>query len=421
MSFGLEAESIRPVRLALACLLFGAVAACGGGGGGGGSTTPDSPPPPTGTHAIGVDRTTIDFGSATVGTAVQAAVNVTNTGTLDLTVATSITGDGFETDETCPTLAPDDSCRLSIIFTPNQQGDFSGTLTIDSEASDTPAVEMTGKGEGLNVEVSSTSCDATTVTSRVIVTDALGEPVTTLQQNMFTFSVNGDQVVLSSFNQLENVEPASVGIAVDWSDSLSEFRDQLAQSTDAFIEEFRDVDTAGIFRFAKAIDPNAPDFLVTDAAGKDTLQDSLFAPYGGETDRTHVWDVAIEVLNKTFAEHNPKKAVVLLTDGFDNTDTTVDGLIAEADGSNVQFFVIGFGEVNEEDLRKLADETGGQYFFTPDTTDLNAIYDQVSSILSNQYEVTFDNPSPSTENELGVVVNDGANVGSDTATLQICP
>jgi Mg-chelatase subunit ChlD len=92
-----------------------------------------------------------------------------------------------------------------------------------------------------------------------------------------------------------------------------------------------------------------------------------------------------------------KNVVVLLTDGKANhvegNSSTVPQATAETKALNAAisgynangtiFFTIGLGnDVNSEFLTKLAEKTGGQYYFSPTTDQLNGIYNQISQIIA---------------------------------------
>lgn len=92
-----------------------------------------------------------------------------------------------------------------------------------------------------------------------------------------------------------------------------------------------------------------------------------------------------------------KNVVVLLTDGeanrIEGTSSNVSVSTAEQRATNAAingynasgtiFFTIGLGnDVNSEFLTKLAEKTGGQYYFSPTTDQLNGIYNQISQIIA---------------------------------------
>ncbi len=94
---------------------------------------------------------------------------------------------------------------------------------------------------------------------------------------------------------------------------------------------------------------------------------------------------------------NIKKIIILLTDGKANviqgspnrvsTTTAENKAIAEAkashDNNGTIIFTIGVGDqINADFLRKIASVTGGRYYASPTSDDLNTIYDKISLIIA---------------------------------------
>ena len=112
--------------------------------------------------------------------------------------------------------------------------------------------------------------------------------------------------------------------------------------------------------------------------------------------------------------------MVVIADGRDNSSLNIDlnGLIDQALDSGVPVFTIGLGDVNAENMQQLADETGGQYYYAPDESDLDAIYDQIAEIISSQYTVGYDSSSTCGDIiSLDVVVEDGILQGEDSRDI----
>jgi Ca-activated chloride channel family protein len=81
----------------------------------------------------------------------------------------------------------------------------------------------------------------------------------------------------------------------------------------------------------------------------------------------------------------------------------------------VPVFPVGLGDVNTENMQQLTDETGGQYYFAPDETELQTIYDQISAIISSQYVLAYDALSACGDTiSLDVIVDDGLLQGDDS-------
>ena len=109
---------------------------------------------------------------------------------------------------------------------------------------------------------------------------------------------------------------------------------------------------------------------------------------------------SINKANQEIAAHKRpgiKNVVILLTDGIanyvDNNNREVNASTAEQaalsaataghNQNGTLYFTIGLGQdVNSPFLTKIAEDNGGQYYFSPTTDDLNAIYSQISEILA---------------------------------------
>jgi len=115
-----------------------------------------------------LSRHSVDFGGQLVGTTSDAErVILTNTGTVALTINAITPSANFAVTDDCPvppnTLAADASCNLDITFSPDQAGAFSGTVTVDDDASDSPqTISLTGQGvanSGPSASLSTNSID----------------------------------------------------------------------------------------------------------------------------------------------------------------------------------------------------------------------------------------------------------------------
>ncbi|MBK7661016.1 MAG: choice-of-anchor D domain-containing protein [Betaproteobacteria bacterium] len=84
---------------------------------------------------LGASPPTVFFGTQPIGVATGAqAVQVVNTGTLPVTVgAVRATGDFTQTND-CHIINVGQGCRALVAFTATQEGERSGTLTIESDA-----------------------------------------------------------------------------------------------------------------------------------------------------------------------------------------------------------------------------------------------------------------------------------------------
>lgn len=112
---------------------------------------------------LNVSPSAIDFGDAVVGTTATQTVGLTNTGNADLTITSApVTGAGFSiTGLTLPlTLTPGQTSSFTARFAPNAGGAANGSISLVSNASNSPtAVTLSGNGiaQVLTLSVNPTS------------------------------------------------------------------------------------------------------------------------------------------------------------------------------------------------------------------------------------------------------------------------
>lgn len=101
-------------------------------------------------NATAVDDGTIAFGSTLANTMITKTVEIKNTGNPNLTISdVSITGQEFSvSDLVDSTLAFNEKTEVEITFEPATDGQFSGTLTINSNATNAAEFNLSLSGEG---------------------------------------------------------------------------------------------------------------------------------------------------------------------------------------------------------------------------------------------------------------------------------
>jgi VWFA-related protein len=123
--------------------------------------------------------------------------------------------------------------------------------------------------------------------------------------------------------------------------------------------------------------------------------------------RTALFDSVYLALNTLRKAHNPRRVLLLITDGGDNrsryTQSEVKGLLEEAD---VQLYAIGIYENNKTRrrtpeefagprvLRDLSEPTGGRHFVIDNPAELPDIAAKIGIELHNQYVVGYSPSNP---------------------------
>lgn len=88
-------------------------------------------------------------------------------------------------------------------------------------------------------------------------------------------------------------------------------------------------------------------------------------------------------------------AVIAFTDGVNNCPPlSNDSLISKSITEQIPIYSICYGNINSgypdtTMLKHLADTTGGRFYITPNTADLQELYGYVSGQLSSMYVITF--------------------------------
>jgi Mg-chelatase subunit ChlD len=124
---------------------------------------------------------------------------------------------------------------------------------------------------------------------------------------------------------------------------------------------------------------------------------ALALPAGGAT---ALWDAAYYGVELVASQgHNPKRAVLVLTDGNDNASVKSPlDIIALAQLHDVRVFTVGLGySIAAAELEQIALLTGGQYFQTPNAAQLQTIFNSVVSFVGRGYDehvVAFRSPDP---------------------------
>lgn len=236
-----------------------------------------------------------------------------------------------------------------------------------------------------------------------------GESQFDLSRSQLVVTDNGMPV--TDFDIIESSSPAvrnafSAALVLDASGSMMGAGNAGAKVAGSAFVQFMDgiVDEAAMLWFTQIV--MVQQQMTTIKAILDAAVQALPA-IGATAMYDGAWEGLMELQTQGV---NPKKAVLLLSDGGDNSSTHTPGdVIQLAQQLNFRLFTIGLGSaVNDSIMRQLALQTGGSYFQTPNAADLQTIFTQIASFMGRGFEehtVAFKTPDPDAlEHELQISV-----------------
>lgn len=225
-----------------------------------------------------------------------------------------------------------------------------------------------------------------TVFIKVAVTDPMNRYVTGLEMDHFRVYEDKIEQEISYFSQ--EPAPVSVGLIFDISASMKD-NNNIRKAKSA------------ITRFLQSENPEDECFLVTfndrtnlaHAFTEDggTIQNIVALQKPGGS--TALYDAVYMGLDQVRRGRNEKKALIVITDGEDNSSRYSPGEVREfAKESDVQIY--GIGEQGKlgygySEIRNIVSLTGGRAFFPTSFNELDYYIDLIHAELRNQYLIGY--------------------------------
>ena len=235
--------------------------------------------------------------------------------------------------------------------------------------------------------------DTTLVLIPVTVTDPLNRFVTGLEKENFKVFEDKKEQPLSQFSSED--APLSVGVVFDCSGSMG---NKLAKSKQAVAQFFKMANPEDEFFLVQFND--SANLIQGFTRNLEEIQNKLAftTPKG----RTALLDAVYLALHEMKKAKNPRKALLLISDGGDNssryTEPEIRNLVKETD---VQIYAIGIYEqagsrsrTPEEMagpglLSEIAEQTGGRQYAIDNVNELPDVAAKIGTELRNQYIIGY--------------------------------
>jgi Ca-activated chloride channel family protein len=272
---------------------------------------------------------------------------------------------------------------LLVILLPAMMVAYSGQSQRSQEPP-APAPAPVDKPTSLKIDVDLVLVNAT-------VTDSLNRYVSGLEQEHFQLWEDRVEQKVQYFSA-EDV-PISVGVIFDVSGSMKDKLQTATAAAGTFLRTGNPDDEYFMISFSNK--PQVASDFTTDIT---RLQNKLI--FSAAKGMTAMYDAVYLGLEKVKEGTNPKKALLLITDGEDNqsryTFSQVRDFVKEQD---VQIYAIGIvddwssqlsaGHTGRALVEELAELTGGRAFFPNSVYDLEDICTKIAVELKNQYVIGY--------------------------------
>jgi VWFA-related protein len=233
------------------------------------------------------------------------------------------------------------------------------------------------------------------VTAFVSVADSTGNPIKDLKAGDFTVTEDSQKVELLSA-ELAQDEPINLVLVMDTSGSMTGAPIADAKTAASnFIAGLGKDDRVAVVVFNDTM-KTVIDFTTDHKAARDEL--SLVDAMSGAG--TCLFDAAYQAVKMTATVPSGRRAVVLFTDGVDekagsggvcSIHTASDVIdLASDSGTRTPIYTLGMGaKIDQNSLKRLAEDTGGRFLYSPDSSQLDTVFIRLSDSLRSQYAIKY--------------------------------
>ena len=236
------------------------------------------------------------------------------------------------------------------------------------------------------------------VSLNVTVTDTKNRFVTDLLEEDFAVYEDGISQRISVFSR-EDL-PIRMVLLLDTSASMDEKMTFAQEAAVNFVGEMKDDDLTEVVEFG-----SKASVLQPFTADREKLNRAIrMTQAGGTTALFNALYMSLKNLNRRRQDIR-RQAIVVLSDGEDtNSLVSFEQVMELAKDTDVTIYTISlrqrsgrrsrsFSEA-EFVLKKLAEETGGQWFFPGEIGELESVYARIATELKSQYNLGYESNNP---------------------------
>lgn len=209
-----------------------------------------------------------------------------------------------------------------------------------------------------------------------------------LTEQLGLSTVPVDSFTVREFNEWDTLGYAVV-LLLDYSGSMTPVLQTLQAAAEALIRLKHPTDGLALLSYSEQAIEIAP--LTYDTP-------TLLAAFGrnrylGIGVYTATYDALLHAIELLKRAQTPARALILFSDGDDNTSTASPLQVYEAaTAADVRIFTVGFGYTQDSLLAALAAYTGGRYYALKRPEELEAVLSEIYRSLRNFYLVSYRPP-----------------------------
>ena len=224
----------------------------------------------------------------------------------------------------------------------------------------------------------------------VSVKDAAGEHISNLSRDNFRIYEDGKLQTIAHF--ASDDVPVTVGLVIDTSGSMRSKYDEVVTAGMVFIRASNRNDETFVVNFGDRVSRGLPDNV---PFSSDLLQLRTALSWGMPAGRTALYDAILYSLQYLEKGKCEKKALMLVSDGGDNSSTHGPEEVAQmVRESRATIYTIGIFDAEDQDrnpglLRRLAHVSGGESFFPAQLSGVIGICRQIANDIRTRYTIGY--------------------------------
>jgi VWFA-related protein len=250
------------------------------------------------------------------------------------------------------------------------------------------------------------------VVVHAMVEDGRGAAVPNLNQSNFLVYEDNYPQEISFFSAAD--APASIGLLIDNSTSMSNKRERVIAAAVEFAELSNPADEIFVLAFNEDVREAWPPRVIQESDAS-ILRATLLNRIGARG-KTALFDAINEALNRMTSAVHTRQVLVIVSDGSDNaSDAGLEATLKRIQSSSAMIYSVVMHDPVDRDgnpglLRRISELTGGEAFVTRELEDIPEALEHIARDIRATYTIGYvpkNQARDGTMRKLRVVASDG--------------